>query len=179
MEMIYLLLVVLLIIVVLGFPLYFMFKHIMNVMKRNYIFDIKFMKLRGNKIQFKKDYKRHSLPIVRLNFYGKTLNFLIDTGADVNVMNIKALMELPVSIPMKPAGNVTTGGGEVNAFNASMKFSYEKDFFDEEFSLLDMDAPFANVFNDNGIMLHGVLGSKFFNKYRWVIDFENMVIWTK
>lgn len=174
-------LVVLGLFIFLGIPLYFVFKSISKVINRDYIFNIRVIKLNGNKLDFKNNFKKHKLPILTLIFNGNKYNFLMDTGADINMLNKSAFDIINQDAKAKIEGNfnISTAGGDMNSELTTLNFKYGNKKFIENFTIINVDAAFNNVLIDNGIQLHGVLGSSFFEKHKWSLDFDNMVVWTK
>lgn len=165
---------------VVGIPLYFMVNHLTKVVKRNYIFDVKVVRTKGEKLEFRNDYQNHKLPIVKLNFNGQKYNFLIDTGADVNILN-KPIFDIISNgnINVTNNGLITTAGSDLVSEKADIAFKYGKKQFNENFVLVDVSNSFNSMLEDTNIQLHGILGSTFFKKHRWSIDFDNMIVWTK
>ena len=163
-----------------GIPLYYMISHIGKVMKRDYIFDVKIVRKKGDKLEFNTDFNNHRVPVVKLSFEGQKYNFLIDTGADVNLMNKSVFNEITKgNVEVLTNGLIQTASSEVKSEKANLSFKYINKQFTEDFVLFDLDTAFKNMLADKKIQLHGVLGSEFFKKHRWSVDFDNMVIWTK
>ena len=48
-----------------------------------------------------------------------------------------------------------------------------------EYVIADMSAPFNDIKRETGVTLHGIIGTKFFAKYNYVIDFEKLVAYSK
>lgn len=164
-----------------GLPLYFMVHSIGKIIKKDYIFDIKFMRLKGDKLKFRNNFANHRLPIISLTFDGFKYNFLIDTGADVNLLNESSFKAINSNgeISTVVNNNISTAGGNVETTMTTLNFKYGNNKFREDFVVINVDEAFNNVLMDNGIRLDGVLGIKFFDKHKWSLDFDNMVIWTK
>lgn len=169
-----------------GLPLTYMVKSIKKVIDRDYIFDIKVVKVKGEKLEFKQDYANHELPIVRLNFNGNRLNFLLDTGANVNIINKDTFYTSDIinivnanNINVEKAALVTTGSSTVQTEKTTLPFKYGNKKFEEVFRIMDMSEPFNYILDKHNIQIHGVLGTGFFSKYKWSIDFDTMVVWTK
>lgn len=165
---------------VVGIPLYFMINHLTGIVKRDYIFDVKVVRKKGERLEFRNDYHNHKLPVIKLNFNGEKYNFLIDTGADINILN-KPVFDVISNGNIEVASNglITTAGSDVVSEKAVVSFKYGNKNFTEEFVLMDVTSSFQSIFNDKNMQLHGVLGSEFFKKHKWSVDFDNMVIWTK
>ena len=51
--------------------------------------------------------------------------------------------------------------------------------FEDTFTILNMDSAFRQVKEDSGVQLHGILGSLFFQKYKYVIDFKSLVAYIR
>jgi len=180
-KMIEMILVILGFLLILGIPLFYMVKHIRAVIKKEYIFNLRVLRLKDNKLKFKKDFEKHKLPIIRLTLYGVEYNFLLDSGADVNMFNKDIFNNIKTTNNLEelPNSKVTTGSGIEESTKCTLNFDYDNYKFREEFVLMPMTDVFTVVLHDNNIQLHGVLGSKFFTTHQWELDFNNMVIWTK
>lgn len=166
--------------VFLGVPLYKVFSNIKKVIDRDYIFHMKFVKVKGDKLEFKRDFDNHKIPIIKLVFNDIKYNFLVDTGANINLINSSVFDTISEGkIEVKKNGFIQTASKQENTNKAIIDFKYINKHFTEEFVLMDLDTTFASVLKTDGIQLHGVLGSDFFFKHRWSVDFDNMVIWTK
>lgn len=163
------------------YPLYRVVKHIHTIIKREYVFDLKILRLKGNKLTFKKDFEKHRLPIIRLVFFGVEYNFLLDTGADVNLINESVFDKIKALYSVNSTDNksIITASGLEKSTKTNLEFSTSDSKFNEEFVIMNLDNTFNMVLHDNAIQLHGVLGSKFFLDNKWSLDFNNMVIWTK
>ena len=42
-----------------------------------------------------------------------------------------------------------------------------------------MSVPFSNMKKDHGVNLNGLIGSKFFNEYKYVLDFKDLKAYCK
>ena len=166
--------------ILIGVPMFYMVKHIKDIIMKDYIFDIKFVKLSKSKLQFKKDYLNHKLPIVKVFIKDIEFNFLIDTGADTNIINESVYEGTKEEAAVQVGQTVmATASGFVNSKTVNVKFKAQDSEFFEEFAVMDLTAPFAALLKDNGVQISGILGSRFFNKHKWAIDFDNLVLWTK
>ena len=43
----------------------------------------------------------------------------------------------------------------------------------------DMSQAFGQIKDSTGVNLHGIIGSKFFNKFRYVLDFAELIAYSK
>ena len=60
----------------------------------------------------------------------------------------------------------------------SMSLNYKGKTYDDEFQVMDMSSPFGSMKTDYGVNLHGVLSSTFFQKYQYVLDFQELVAYS-
>ena len=64
---------------------------------------------------FKELYDKAKMPIVPLTIFGKTYHFIIDTGADLNLIRTSFANDLPEGFLYEIEGsNVTGAGGDIN-----------------------------------------------------------------
>lgn len=71
--------------------------------------------------------------------------------------------------------------GEVKSSmpTCTMEVKYKDNPFEDTFTILNMDSAFRQVKEDSGVQLHGILGSLFFQKYKYVIDFKSLVAYIR
>ena len=118
------------------------------------------------------------LPIVTFMNNGKKLNFLLDTGASKSVIHSGALEGLTYK-SINKSGDVYGMDGkrkEVSFINMSIEYR-GKDYI-EELQSIDMSVPFSNLKADFGVNLHGILSSTFFQKYKYVLNFNELVAYS-
>lgn len=122
------------------------------------------------------------IPIVTLKNGGKEFNFILDTGSDISHIdsNIKDSLS---NIEEVEGDNltVTTANGSVEGNNNWIRvpLNYKKQSFIEDFMPLDLHDSFEVLREDTGIQLHGILGNTFLRKYRYVLDYVDLVAYTK
>lgn len=122
------------------------------------------------------------VPIVTLKNGGKEFNFILDTGSDISHIdsNIKDSLS---NIEEVEGDNltVTTANGSVEGNNNWIRvpLNYKKQSFIEDFMPLDLHDSFEVLREDTGIQLHGILGGTFLRKYRYVLDYVDLVAYTK
>lgn len=123
------------------------------------------------------------VPIVTFVQKGIKYNFLLDTGSDVSYINISVLNN-PVfehySTGKKLGGLISAEGfnsSEIKVVN--IPFEYRKTSFKEDFAAVDLTDAFAQIKEENGVTLHGILGNTFFTKYGYILDFKELKFYTK
>lgn len=133
----------------------------------------------SDKISFKESMDLTNLPIITLVIDKVKLNFVLDTGSTSSVVD-KTVIE-GNNISYTHIKNTTLFGLEgegkevcVGNFKASYK--------DREYELLatikDMSKPFNIIKNNTGVNISGLLGSDFFEKYKYIIDFDKLIAYS-
>lgn len=119
------------------------------------------------------------LPIV--TFYNKDtkLNFLLDTGGDVSYINKSVLPPLEYK-EVNESKNIISVGGNLQSFGCcDMTVAYRNQKFIDRFYISDLDEAFGAIKAETGVQIHGILGSKFFAKYKYILDFESLIAYSK
>ena len=137
------------------------------------------VKKNKSKISFKEAMDLVELPIITFNNKGQKLNFLLDTGSNVSYINSSVLPSLEYQMLDKKIPTFGIEGNKVMNQFCSMDISYREQTFNEEFSISDLDDAFNIIKQEDGVQLHGILGSKFFEKYRYVLDFKDLIAYIR
>ena len=131
---------------------------------------------------FKDTVTNGGIPIVTLKNGEKEFNFILDTGSDIS--HIDSNIKTSLSDIEEVEGDnltITTANGSVESNNNWVKvpLNYKKQNFIEDFMLLDLHDVFETLKEDTEIQLHGILGSTFLRKYGYVLDYDDLVAYTK
>ena len=62
--------------------------------------------------------------------------------------------------------------------NLIITFDNKRDY-NECFLISDMDEVFSNIKTETGVLIHGILGSNFFAKYKYIIDYDSLALYVK
>ena len=119
-----------------------------------------------------------ALPIVTFMNNGKKLNFLLDTGASKSVIHSGALEGLTYKSINKSGDVYGMDGKRKDVSFINMSIEYRGKDYNEEFQSIDMSVPFSNLKADFGVNLHGILSSTFFQKYKYVLNFDELVAYS-
>lgn len=119
------------------------------------------------------------LPIV--TFYNKDtkLNFLLDTGSDLSHINESLLPSLKYDKVNENRNIISMGGNSQSLESCDMAVTYKSQKFIERFCISNLDEAFGVIKAETGVQIHGILGSKFFAKYKYILDFENLIAYSK
>lgn len=131
-------------------------------------------------IPFKESMDLINVPIVTFVNNNVKLHFLLDTGSDSSYIKKEILESLVVDNINKEAAPIITGGGEMYSYGiATFDITYNNNVFKNDFEIADIAHIWDDASNSFGITIHGILGSKFFEKYKYQIDFESLVAYSK
>ena len=136
-------------------------------------------KRNSTKISFRESVDLTELPVVTFYNGDKKLNFLLDTGSNISHINSSSLSFLEHEKIDMQAETMGFEGNKVSNEFCRMTVFYKNQKFEDEFSITDLDEAFNVIKQENGVQIHGILGSKFFEKYRYVLDFSELIAYTK
>lgn len=144
-----------------------------------YINKIKKEKKKVN-VSFKEAMDLTELPVVTFINNDKKINFLLDTGSNMSQINSSVLKSLDLKYSMTNRGAKVTGmegnAREVNL--CTMFLTYKNKVFIDDFQINDLDRAFNMIKRETGVQIHGILGSLFFKKYKYVLDFNELIAYS-
>lgn len=136
------------------------------------------------KVSFKKHFKKVNVPLIKMKINGQLRYFLVDTGSEMNVLSNEMFETLPKESYSKVVGQsveITGFTGKTDekpVILTNLSFKNDK-YEDISFIVSDLSYVFNYIKDNSKIEIAGILGSYFFNKYRWSIDFDERCIWIK
>ena len=126
-------------------------------------------------VSFKDSFEKSNLPIITLYNDCYTLNFLIDTGSTFSCIDTNTLKYLNY-INTNASREVVTVNGVNESPVILMTINDSTDCVEELFTVVDMGN--SNSIND-GITIHGILGSTFCKRANFVIDYNELKVYSK
>lgn len=140
---------------------------------------IKVHKQRDN-FSFKNAFKLTGLPILIFEQNGTDLIFILDTGSSVCVLDENSISKLKDFKYLDREDNlVDVNGGKVKRRYGLFKFKCDNIDFENEFLISDLTNIRESVKEDSGVSIDGIVGSDFFSKYQYVIDFDKYIAFSK
>lgn len=131
-------------------------------------------------IPFKESMDLINVPVVTFINNNIKLHFLLDTGSDSSFIKEDVLDSLNIKSRSNDGAPIITGGGEVlSAGIVSFDISYKNQTFENDFEVANMTQIWEDLTEEVGVTIHGILGSKFFEKYKYQIDFEDLSAYSK
>ena len=130
-------------------------------------------------MSFKESMNLTELPIVTFYNGSTKLNFLLDTGANLCVINSRSIDSLNYKKLDEKGSVFGMEGNSVDIDYISMDFTYNSKSYSSSFQVVDMQEAFDRIKQESGVTVHGILGSKFFEEYKYVLDFKELIAYTK
>lgn len=120
-----------------------------------------------------------SLPVITLYQGSNQLHFLLDTGATNSVVDSSILDNVDHEMV-----NFTTTlygiEGKPQKVNAcSITLYYNDKAYTYGYLIQNLKEAFAQMKKETGVTLHGIIGSNFFNEFKYVLDFKELVAYSK
>lgn len=136
-------------------------------------------KKNDSKISFRESMDLTELPVVTFCNGDKKLNFLLDTGSNVSHINSSVIHLLDHTKTDQKTDTIGMEGNKVSNDICKMTVYYRNQRFEEDFIISDLNDAFDIIKQEDGVQIHGILGSKFFEKYRYVLDFSELIAYIK
>ena len=136
----------------------------------------------NNKVimSFRESMDLTELPVVTFFNGDKKLNFLLDTGSTDSHINSAILPLLDYKeVEGKDRDIIGVEGNRVNSKYCEIAFNYKGHEFINEFCIYDLSKAFATIKEESGVQIHGILGNQFFQRYKYILDFENLIAYYK
>ena len=150
------------------------------VILSNIIYDIyKYIDRKGKWISFKESIDLAELPVI--TFYQGTnkFNFLLDTGSNYSHISPSASKLLKADYNESFLKISGIGSGESN-IKCSGELYYKKSkYIIELYVTPHLDNAFDTIKKETGVKIHGILGNQFFQKYKYVLDFDKLIAYSK
>lgn len=134
---------------------------------------------KSSEISFREAMDLAELPVVTFYNGDKKINFLLDTGSNISYLNESIVSSLVTESTGEASNIIGIEGNKVNCKICKMIIRRKNQEFEEEFSIADLDKAFSIVKKESGVQIHGILGSRFFEKYKYVLDFKDYIAYVR
>lgn len=138
------------------------------------------IRMEKRKISLKESLDLAEIPIVTFIEGDTKLNFLLDTGSSDSHISTSAA-KLCKASAVDTDYTFTTGSGSGNAgkvLNTILKYKNES-FTVNLYVSEGLDTSFEAVKSNCGVQLHGILGSDFLRKHKYIMDFAELIAYHK
>lgn len=134
---------------------------------------------KDNAISFRQGFDLTELPVITLYQNDKKFNFLLDTGSNDSIIDSNVLDQIEYR-ETNYISELFGLGGKINKVSiCNISLSYKDIEYNYDYLIHDMSSPFNQIKQSSGVILHGILGSKFFNKFKYVLDFNELIAYSK
>lgn len=135
---------------------------------------------KGDKMSFRESMDLTELPIVTFYQGKEKFNFLLDTGSNHSHISAEAAKRIK-GTPMTGEVNVSGSGGSVSVNKAiQSELSYKDNNYNVVLLIGDhLNEAFKSMKETTGVSVHGIIGSTFLNENKYVLDFDELVAYTK
>ena len=131
-----------------------------------------------SRMSFRESMNLTELPIVTFYSGSNKLNFLLDTGANMSAINSKDLQDLEYT-KLNKKGTVHGIEGHLTETEyVSIDFTYNDKLYASVFQVVDLQEAFDKIKQESGVTIHGILGSKFFEEYKYILNFKSCTAYT-
>ena len=134
---------------------------------------------KSSEISFREAMDLAELPVITFYNGDKKINFLLDTGSNISYLNESIVSSLVTESTGEESNIIGIECNKVNCKICKMIIRRKNQEFEEEFSIADLDKAFSIVKKESGVQIHGILGSRFFEKYKYVLDFKDYIAYVR
>lgn len=130
-------------------------------------------------ISFKAGYDLTDMPVVTLYQGDRKFNFILDTGSTECIIDSNVLSKIK---HQKCEGSTLVYGIEgqdTEANGCIIDLQYGDRTYSFGYLIRDMKAPFGKLKETTGVTVHGILGSRFFTAFKYVLDFDELIAYNK
>jgi len=127
------------------------------------------------KISFKEGLDLTELPIVTFYQDNKKLHFLLDTGSNISYINEDVLKDIEAEDLNASSNTFGVEGSGIETHHYMIEIGYKDQKFKEEFGAVNLSSAFGAIEKESGIKLHGIIGNRFFEKYKYILDFKELI----
>jgi len=120
------------------------------------------------------------LPLIIVEVFNQELCFLLDTGSNRNIIDQRIYHHFndKLSAQSGVGGLLSLAGNTGESIEIDIPFEFERTSYCEPFLCTGEIHSFDEIKSESGLQIHGILGSQFFVKHDWIIDFEKQTVYT-
>lgn len=139
----------------------------------------KFLNIHPNAMSFQNSMDLAELPVVTFRQGDKKINFLLDTGSNNCVIDSNILKNIDHKMLNIETNILGIEGNAQKTGICTIKMTYKDKEYEYPYVIQDMSAAFDSIKKETGVTVNGMLGSKFFNEFKYVLDFDELIAYSK
>lgn len=120
----------------------------------------------------------NNMPIITLNYKDRELNFLIDSGSNISLINSLSLKRMVVETNLSMISIGGIGGAIEKAIHLKLVLHKNKTLYECEFYTSNMENTFKQV-GESGVHIDGIIGNDFLLKNKIIIDYDKQLAYTR
>ena len=132
-----------------------------------------------NAMSFQNSIDLAGLPVVIFRQGDKKINLLLDTGSNNCIIDSTFLKTIDHTMLDQETQVSGLEGITQKAGVCTIKMSYKGKDYEYPYIVKDMHAVFNDIKESTGVAVHGMLGSKFFEEFKYVLDFDELIAYSK
>ena len=132
-----------------------------------------------NEISFKAGFDLTDMPVITLYQGDKKFNFLLDTGSTDSIIDSNILNEIDYKVKNTVSNLFGMEGQTKQVKSCEITLYFGNKGYTYNYLINDMSQAFGQIKDSTGVNLHGIIGSSFFNKFRYVLDFAELIAYSK
>lgn len=133
----------------------------------------------SNTMSFREALALAELPVVTFYQGDKKLNLLLDTGANISIIDKEVASTISTKETPRVSKITGIGGSVKDVAIVDIVLQYKNNTFKDGFQVTDMTPTFSAIKNATGVTIHGIIGNKFMQKYKYILDFDKMIAYSK
>lgn len=130
-------------------------------------------------LSFKAGFDLTELPIITLYQGKEKFNFILDTGSNSSIIDSNILHKLEYDHTDSDDTIMGMEGNTVPVKACNITFCFNDKAYRYKYLINDMGKPFQQMKDTYGVTLHGIIGSNFFNEFKYVLDFDKLIAYSK
>lgn len=143
-----------------------------------YFADTHFVKVNKKQVmEFKTSMDLTGLPIITFYQGRNKYHFLLDTGSNISYINSQS--DLEVQRHNIKDTFMGADGTDASCEWGSIKFYRNGIDYETKVAIANLDAAFTELKNCWGVTISGILGNDFFVKYKYCLDFKELVVYVR
>lgn len=131
-----------------------------------------------DKMSFRETMDLTGLPIVTFRQGENKFNFVLDTGAYSSIIDSRVLDKLQYTELEGKSVGYGIDGKEHHMDIVGIILTYKDKNYADAFRVLDMTTSFNALKRDYGVTVHGLLSSSFFERYKYVLNYNELVAYS-
>lgn len=139
----------------------------------------KFLNIHPNAMSFQNSMDLAELPVVTFRQGDKKINFLLDTGSNNCIIDSNILKNIDHKMLDVETNILGLEGNAQKTGVCTIKMTYKDKEYEYPYVIQDMSAAFDSIKKETGVTVNGMLGSKFFNEFKYVLDFDELIAYSR